>query len=531
MLQRQVDEASLRPRSRASFLPSADRRYEFEKRLGAGGMGIVRQVRDRALGRSVAMKQLNADAMLEDEHVGTLVAEARVAGMLEHPNIMPIYDVGMTAAGEPYYTMRLMDSMSLEDVLELLRDGNPEAGRQYPLVRLLRILQQICMAVDYAHQHGVIHRDLKPENFRLGRYGEVQVADWGLATVEGLPDLPLRKALEDARERGEIDPCIVIGSPNYMSPEQACGRNDELMPSADIYSLGCVLYELLTLHVPFEDTDTMVLLDRVERDEVVPPSQLTPNRLIPPELEELCMAALEKQPEDRIQDVRVFWRALENYVEGRQQREVADDKAFEQVQRGQRFSDAYARLRDARDDLAKRLETARADGDADTPRLERELASVELSIANAWGEAYDAYTRAIGYSKRDLVARAKLADLAWSRLQDAENDGDDLSCQLFWKMLNRFNDGPWDRFVVGSAQLLVDSSPAGATVHLGSYNADADAGESPSQALGRTPLEADKLGAGLYLLSVELDGHKTLTRPVFLRANSQRAFSVTLDPT
>ncbi|MFT7622904.1 MAG: serine/threonine protein kinase [Myxococcota bacterium] len=523
-LERQV--GGPKPKDRTSMLPTPASRYQFERHLGTGGMGVVRQVRDTGLGRSVAMKQLFPEAVEVDEQVGTLIAEAQVAGMLEHPNIMPIYDVGFHATGEPYYTMRLMDSMSLDDVLVLLRDGNPEVVRQYPLTRLMRIFQQVCMAVDYAHSRGVMHRDLKPENVRLGRFGEVQVADWGLARVDGKPDLPLQKALDDSAARGEHNPCIVIGSPNYMSPEQARGENDQTGAHSDIWALGAMLYEILTMHAPFEDTDTMVLLDRVERDPVIPPSELVPDRLIPPDLEEICMACLEKVIDERVPDVRVVWRAVEDHLEGRRRADHADTKAFEQIQRGQRYSTAWQRLREAVARLAGRVEGA---AEPDRSTLARELQVMRLDMLTVWGEAWDAYNRALGFSESDLVARAKLAELAHGRLEDAERLGDELGCQFFFRQLARYNDGAWDAVVEGSGSITVHSEPAGATVHLRSFaHPSLDSRVDEARALGRTPLVLEDLEAGLYMLTLELLGARTVARPVFLRVNADRAVHIDL---
>ncbi len=299
---------------REALLPPPADRYVVEKRLGVGGMGIVDQVRDRSLGRSVAMKQLKPERCDDDEAIGELLLEARIAGMLDHPNIVPVHDVGIHENGQPYYTMRLLDSLSLSEVLTAVADGNPEAKRTYPLHRLLRIFQSICMGVEYAHSQGAVHRDIKPDNVRLGRYGEVQVVDWGLARVDGLPDMPLRRATLGAMADGRSNPCIVIGSLNYMSPEQAAGENESVGPTSDIYALGCILYEILTHTVPHDHPDTEVLLTQIETSEVTPPGELATTHTVPPVLDELCMAALERDMNNRIQDPRILWWGVDDYL-------------------------------------------------------------------------------------------------------------------------------------------------------------------------------------------------------------------------
>jgi len=298
---------------RAALLPPPADRYVVEKRLGVGGMGIVDQVRDRSLGRSVAMKQLKPERCDNEEAVGELLLEARIAGMLDHPNIVPVHDVGIHTNGQPYYTMRLLDSLSFSEVLTAVADGNPEAKRTYSLHRLLRIFQSICMGVEYAHSQGAVHRDIKPDNVRLGRYGEVQVVDWGLARVDGLPDMPLRRATLGAMANGRKNPCIVIGSLNYMSPEQAAGDNDGVGPGSDIYALGCILYEILTHTVPHDHPDTEVLLSQIETTPVLPPAQVA-KHTVPAILNELCMAALERDPNSRIQDPRILWWGVDDYL-------------------------------------------------------------------------------------------------------------------------------------------------------------------------------------------------------------------------
>jgi hypothetical protein len=508
-------------------LTPKNRRYHMEKPLGEGGMGAVTQVFDHALGRSVAMKQLAESQALDANSTAQLMDEATTAGRLEHPNIIPVYDAGFLPDNTPYYTMRLMDDMSLADVLDLLREGNVELTRQYPLTRLIRIFRQVCLAVDYAHSRGVVHRDIKPDNVRLGRYDEVQLADWGLARVEGSADRPLERALASAREGGDEDPCIVIGSPNYMSPEQAAGLNNQVGKPADIWALGAMLYEILTLDAPYDHADTMILLEKVERAELVQPSARAPDRVIPEEMERLCVAALQKNLDDRVDDVRVLHRSVSDWLEGARNREVADVRAFQHVQRGHRFGEAYARIRTARGRTGDRLRLAK--DEIRRGQLGRELSALDLELATTWSQAYDAYTQAVAFTPQDLVARAKLAELAWNRIEDVEELGDPVACQFFWNILQRYNDGAWDPLLTGTAELNVVTRPPGATVQLRCYGTPADVGLA-DRAVGRTPQELAGLRAGLYLITVQMADYRTEVRPVFLRTGSPRLLQLPLSP-
>jgi serine/threonine-protein kinase len=510
-------------------LPLPGDRYEHEKHLGSGGMGVVNQVFDKLLQRSVAMKLMSLDHAKDPEAVESMLTEARVAGMLEHPNIIPVYDVGQLDDGSPYYTMRLMDSLSMADVLDLLREGNPEVRRKYPMVQLLRIFLSVCLGVDYAHSRGVIHRDLKPENVRLGRFGEVQLADWGLAKVEGMPDLAYEKAIRDASDSDGHLPCIVIGSPNYMSPEQACGLNDELGPTSDIYSLGCMLYEILTLAPPQDDTDTMILLDKVEQEAIIAPSIRAPERIIPPLLEQVCLESLEKDPDLRVQDVRVIIKTIEVFLDGYRLRTENDAHAFDGLQSGQRFSDAYFGLSESRDELTVRLKGE--DNPESILGIQQEIEALSLDIAGAWDEAHMAYTRALGFNPDDLIARAKLAELAWHRLLSAEFDGDIVSCQLYWGMLTRYNDGAYDRLLEGNARLLVESKPAGAVIALTNWVEPAlDQRDRAGKNMGHAPLEIDDAQSGLYVITASLDGYEKLSLPVFLKPKACRKVIMELQP-
>ena len=284
----------LSPQGRTEPTPDAATgpRYEMRGELGAGGVGTVANAFDRVIGREVAYKTPHDDA-------GGLRArflrEARVTGQLEHPGIVPVYDMGTDAEGRAFYTMRRVQGRSLGDLLDDLRGGADEPGLQARIDIFLRA----CDAVAYAHESGVIHRDLKPENIMAGRFGQVLVVDWGLAarvgeaetreTVEALAGQALDRTLDGT----------VMGTPAYMPPEQAKGALADIDERSDIYSLGAVLYETLTLERPFTGDTLGAVLGAVIAGALVPPRERAPAREIPARLEAVVLRAMARDPAER----------------------------------------------------------------------------------------------------------------------------------------------------------------------------------------------------------------------------------------
>jgi serine/threonine protein kinase len=252
-----------------------DRRYDIGGEIGQGGMGVVLDARDPALRRAVAMK------VLLDQHAGDhllrFIEEAQITGQLEHPNIPPVHELGVDENGKPYYTMKLVRGQTLREVLADLARGDAEAVAKYPLPALRTVFQKVCDAVAFAHEKQIIHRDLKPENIMIGRFGEVLVMDWGLAKVldpAAADDLARRSAVTSARvEEGEVGHTqsgAVVGTPQYMSPEQAAGEVETLDARTDIYALGAILYHILALRPSVEGSSVASILGKVTRGEVAP---------------------------------------------------------------------------------------------------------------------------------------------------------------------------------------------------------------------------------------------------------------------
>lgn len=259
--------------------------YELGRILAKGGMGAILSARDTSIQRTVALKVILTGAEASDEHVHRLVAEARITGQLEHPSIVPLHELGVTPDGVVYYTMRLVEGVTLSDVLEKIQNKDAAAIEKYPLRTLLTAFQKICDAVAFAHSRGVVHRDLKPDNIMLGEFGEVFVMDWGLAKrVRGgggeMDTTSIRKSAPVEDFSGDGFKTLsgqVKGTPRYMAPEQAEGRIEDIDERTDIYALGAILYAILTLHPPVGGETVNEVLTHVASGVISPPTSYNPH--------------------------------------------------------------------------------------------------------------------------------------------------------------------------------------------------------------------------------------------------------------
>ena len=291
------------------------RRYEIKAEVGRGGMGVVLRAFDRDLKRDVALKVARSDRT-GSHSVARFIEEAQVTGQLSHPNIVPVHELGHEVGGRTFFTMKLVEGQSLARIVRLLRMGDADARREFPLTRRLYIFGQLLNCMAYAHDRGVIHRDLKPDNVMIGDYGEVMVMDWGLAKVRDRPEHVSRVTTTRLQTPGsETQDGAVIGTPAYMPPEQARGERDSIDERSDIYSLGAILYELLALHPPYEATTASELIARVMGDPPPPPSARNPDVLIPRGLERIVMRCLAPTQSERFQSARELQAALEAYEE------------------------------------------------------------------------------------------------------------------------------------------------------------------------------------------------------------------------
>jgi len=238
---------------------------------------------DEELRREVALKEIRGHHAHRAELRARFLQEAEITGRLEHPCIVPVYGLGTYADGRPFYAMRFIQGDSLLEAIAGYHrpDDRKDAGqRGLGLRHLLRRFLDVCNALAYAHSRNVLHRDLKPGNIMLGPYGETLVVDWGLAKTMGSKESPGGPAGSGPSTSGSVGGTtptqsgVAVGTPQFMSPEQAAGRVDELGPASDIYSLGATLYSLLTGHPPFRERDVGTVLQKVVRGEFPPPRQV-----------------------------------------------------------------------------------------------------------------------------------------------------------------------------------------------------------------------------------------------------------------
>ena len=325
-----ADAATLPPSSQPHTAPSSPllistrERYALGCEVARGGMGAILRATDLSIERTVAMKVALDPASMDAEILQRFTLEAKLTGQLEHPNIVPVYDLSSDNHDRPFYTMKFVTGVTLHEILSKLKNGDATTVAHYSLAQLLTIFQKVCDAVAFAHSRNVIHRDLKPANIMVGEYGEVLVMDWGLAKVvggersaisgqrsaggetpswarvsdpahpptEGLvetqktcgPEIEDRRQTELATLNAQLSPLNsqpspaltlagqIMGSPQYMAPEQAAGELDKFDARTDIFALGGILYHILTLHPPVSGESIEQMLEKILAGEILPPS-------------------------------------------------------------------------------------------------------------------------------------------------------------------------------------------------------------------------------------------------------------------
>ncbi|MGE5196165.1 MAG: serine/threonine-protein kinase PknD [Anaerolineae bacterium] len=292
--------------------------YQLLSSLGKGGMGEVFLAFDPVCGRYVALKQIRPDLSQHVSIQERFLKEARIASQLTHPSIIPIFVINKDKDGI-YYTMPYVEGETLKQILRTTREQEKKGealhhiGASIPA--LIRIFLNVCQAIAYTHSRGVLHRDLKPENIIVGKYGEVLILDWGLADMINNPSKELEIDVSSNQSPNLTRPGKIVGTLTYLPPERVLGEPSSV--HTDIYSLGVILYQLLTLRLPFQRNTISSFKKQMKHEKLIDPAEAAPYRDIPHYLSDMVKKCLDPEKQKRYQNVEELIADLENYIEGR----------------------------------------------------------------------------------------------------------------------------------------------------------------------------------------------------------------------
>ena len=331
-------------------------RYVIGDAIAKGGMGEVFAARDEQIGRQVAVKRLRSTTPTDDQ-LARFLREARIQGRLEHPSVVPVHELWYDESGQPCFAMKRLAGTTLARVFESQAKNETASMQTFSRQRLLRAFADVCLAIEFAHTRGVVHRDLKPANIMLGDFGEVFVLDWGIARVlpearaGGFADVDVYESEQQPAATTMIG--ALLGTPGYIAPEQI-GGDPTLDGRADVYSLGCILFELLALE-PLHARDGNELASTLGGTDARP-SARAPRLAIPPELDAICVRATELERSQRFATARELGDAVQRYLDG--DRDVALRKLLARAELD------VARARMSATDPALRGDALRAAGRA-----------------------------------------------------------------------------------------------------------------------------------------------------------------------
>jgi serine/threonine protein kinase len=396
-------------------------RYRQIREYARGGMGRILIVHDSDTGREVALKELISKVSADgatvspeqavqgmDARHARFLREVRITGRLEHPSVVPIYELGQRTDGTLYYTMKLIRGRTFEQAIE---EAGPLPGR----LGLLPHFMDLCQAVAYAHSRGIVHRDIKPSNVLVGEFGETVLIDWGLATAVGEREAPIAPG-EKQEEEGAAGTRLTrhgasLGTPRYMSPEQIRGDLARIAEPSDVFALGIMLYEILTGKHPYEGADTVALFHDVLTRDPVPVRSLEPKA--PPELEAICRRAMNRKPEDRYAAAGELVNDLKRFQTGA----LVEAYRYNPMDRLRRFARRHAAILST---VAVALAAVIVTGAIAVFGIVREQAETELALYQASiNLAYNAMDNGRIEEAEEALARAPAAHrgLEWGLVQ------------------------------------------------------------------------------------------------------------------
>jgi serine/threonine-protein kinase len=514
-------------------------RYRVAFDLGQGGMGRVMAADDAHLKRRVAIKQLHHHLHQDRDHLQDFFHEALVTAQLEHPNIVPIYDIGISDEGNLYFVMKRVSGQSLLQIIEALAKGDPALTAQYTLPRLLGIFQKVCMAVAFAHSRGVIHRDLKPENVMVGEHGVVYLMDWGLCQTPGVTETPrprLPRPPSDSSELSAESAPNIAGTLGYLAPEQLSGQSPQGSVATDVFALGCMLYEILT-RKPVYQGSAVTIYSRGLMGNFEPPRTVASDLGIPTEIEAICLKALSQAPEDRHSSAHELHDDIQLFLDGTAEKERRQRAAAVALREANELKRQYEQLWQSSRNieleaymarLLARTEPETADHGTVAPVAER-LEEVEDQTVTTLARAIQRYREVLSLVPDHREAREKLAQLHWGRFVAAEQRGNRSEMLYHRQLLETFNDGQYDAGLVGDGVLRINTTPVEAEVKLLAYDEHEGVLIAGAPiAAGRTPFEHAPIPMGRYVAILKAEEHWTTRVPVLVERQGRPRITVTL---
>ena len=489
--------------ARPKDVPATFGRLATLRELGRGAMGKVVSARDDELGRTVAVKVVIDSGATPKVQLDAFLLEARITALLEHPGVLPVYDMGTTDEGAPYLVMRKVDGRSLQDVLL-------KADDRWTPHRAVSVFLKVCETLAYAHDRGVIHRDIKPANVMLGNFGEVLLLDWGAATFLGAPEIELPEVPDEER---------AFGSPAYMSPEQA--RGEDMDARSDVFSLGSLLFEMLTLRPAFHGDSVIAVMFALVNQSRPDPRTANPGRAVPEGLAVIVERALQLEPEARYPTVEALAQDVSAWVDGsaaRHRAEAAVEEAREHRLRFDALVEDTAALRAS----IEQLETSIPPWRPLTEKTQlvacrQRLARLVAERALAFGDILGACERALAHDPEHPAARDVLADAWLHRFLEAEQAGDTESALWFQNRVSAYGGPRHQALLAGDGTLTLRTDPPGAEVYAERFDTEPlvwRPGEGRS--LGTTPLEGVSLPMGSYRLTLRAVGRRDTVYPVHI---------------